>query len=321
MAEKKEKQYEDENGYYIWRTVRGKPVKIYKEKSIYESIVMSNLQKSLQKEIEATKIRNAEYVAEKVKKAGFVFSNGNNIAGLTNNKAQTNVDLLNKGADKLIDMSNKFPLRCVKPSVFRVDWTQYLGYVSYNYRGYEEQNMTVSRFKYSKQEKEIISESGWAHHWSFISCYDKEADDLVDCPSPSNKMNCSDEDIPIYTFIHEYGHLLEHDIFIERIRKTVPEFGKASAGLDSDSVKKMIQSQSRKIKNEIIKIFKTDKGLIEEYGKAYEWKHYMSFYGQSKPEEFFAELFAGSYLAQDNRYGNDNRLIKAFRIWLKKERG
>lgn len=312
MTEKKQQQYEDENGYYVWRTVHGHPVKIYKEKSIYESIVMSNLQKSMQKELDAAKERNARHIADKITK---IFKTSNHFHIQT-----ANIDLINKGVDHIAEMNKKYPLKCLKPREFDIMLTKYLGYVTYSWDNFEAQDMVISKTKYSKSEKEIIDESAWAHEWHIMTHhYDKTTDSFIDCPYPTNKMDCKKEDVPIYTFIHEYGHLLEHDIVIERCRKDDPNFGRL--GKDAYETEKKVKSLCRKIKNEILKIYKKDKSLEEEFGQVYDYEHYISIYGTTNPSEFFAELFVGSYLAQDNDFGNNNRLIRAFRIWLEKERG
>jgi hypothetical protein len=100
------------------------------------------------------------------------------------------------------------------------------------------------------------------------------------------------------TITHEYGHAVELSIIDDRFKKRGIAAG--------DVTNEMLNNEFRTIKNEITTMFK-EKYPDESYIQ------YVSGYGRTGAEEFFAEAFAGA------NGGMPNKLESCIDEWIKKE--
>lgn len=325
MTEKKQQQYEDENGYYVWRTVHGHPVKIYKEKSIYESIVMSNLQKSMQKELKAAEKRNWEYVADKISKMGI-----DNIVHPQVMK-RMDVNYLNHLLDRYSEMEKKYPLSYAKTNSIRFTPLEYLTC-----------DMSMSAYSCAPCFQELEINVGTNNNAKQVI---KSFNDLF-----NKKEFMPADQYENYNITHEFGHLLEDDIVLRRVEKEYPgiiekmkkwyvavsnynllinskdrykpdyrskieslaeEIKKLDAELSE--AKTFNKKQYRIIYNEINDIYSKEFAKAVQENKVTE-DDYISNYGKSLNTEFFAECFANLNCGKPNLYG------KALKIWLEEQK-
>ena len=156
--------------------------------------------------------------------------------------------------------------------------------------------------------------------------YGKSVDSLIDIERREQRiggsMPCSEDMLKYYSITHEYGHMIEDtiiirrypvadaDAFVAKRKEQWERFGIWSNEKEKESrdlhFARYVNSSMSDIRQELISIAKSidPKATI---------KRDMSTYGQSKPEEFFAEAFANAYCGLPNVFG------KAMMKWLAKE--
>ena len=125
-------------------------------------------------------------------------------------------------------------------------------------------------------------------------------------------MPCLEENLPIYTVTHEYGHIFENKVINSRVDMDVFEqeykakmLEKNGAKKAKDFLKKEETKQAKTIWQEITQIAKEENPdfLVSKN---------ISEYGKTNYFEAFAETFANS------QCGSPNELGKAMNIWLER---
>lgn len=106
---------------------------------------------------------------------------------------------------------------------------------------------------------------------------------------------CDDKNLQVYTITHEYGHFLQDVIIKKRLEKKGED-----PNIHTNKIK-----ESKKIWQEILQINK------EKYKSNNE---FISNYGYTNPNEFFAEAFAESQLSS-----NQSTLAKSTIVLLERE--
>ena len=156
--------------------------------------------------------------------------------------------------------------------------------------------------------------------------YGKSVESLVDVEKREQRlgasMPCSVDSLKYYSITHEYGHMVENTAIIRRysptgadefVAKRKEQWERLGIWTDEKEQEarhlhfaRFVNSSVSDIRQELIAIAKgiDPKATI---------KRDMSTYGQSKPEEFFAEAFANAYCGSPNVFG------KAMLKWLAKE--
>jgi hypothetical protein len=124
-------------------------------------------------------------------------------------------------------------------------------------------------------------------------------------------MPCADDNLIIYTVTHEYGHILEQSISIQRtdydkLKENVSKLVSPSASQIRDVYKKAEKDCAKDIWNELIDI-------AHSKNPNFSIKDNLSEYGRTNHYEAFAEAFANSQLGKPNELGD------AMNEWLKKE--
>lgn len=129
------------------------------------------------------------------------------------------------------------------------------------------------------------------------------------------KMPASEEKVASYTISHEFGHFIQNILFKKIKEKNPDEWEKIREKAFSKSTNSAVLKVIRSWYNNQAKIMKKDIILmankLDSNINLKNYKEYISEYGESSPEEFFAECFANL------ECGNPNILGKAIENYLK----
>ena len=148
-----------------------------------------------------------------------------------------------------------------------------------------------------------------------VGRYYKNYDTIIEEERKSQKsffsMPALEENWSIYTVTHEYGHILENYILVQRtnydeLKDTVAAMVKPSAQQSRDVYKTAEKKGAKDIYDEIVAIAK-------EKNPDFSLKDNLSEYGHTNHFEAFAEIFANSQLGEPNELG------LAMQEWLEKE--
>lgn len=148
-----------------------------------------------------------------------------------------------------------------------------------------------------------------------VGRYYKNYDTIIEEERKSQKsffsMPALEENWSIYTVTHEYGHILENYILVQRtnydeLKDTVAAMVRPSAQQSRDVYKKAEKKGAKDIYDEIVAIAK-------EKNPDFSLKDNLSEYGHTNHFEAFAEIFANSQLGEPNELG------LAMQEWLEKE--
>ena len=125
-------------------------------------------------------------------------------------------------------------------------------------------------------------------------------------------MPCLDENLPIYSITHEYGHILENKVIQSRVDMDVFEQAYRAKMLENNGTKKARDFREKEETKQAKTIWKEIAQIAKEENPDFLISQNISGYGKTNYLEAFAETFANS------QCGSPNELGKAMNIWLER---
>ena len=156
-------------------------------------------------------------------------------------------------------------------------------------------------------------------HQSMSLCgnsYGRGYDYLVskerDFVSTNWSMPCLEENLPIYTVTHEYGHIFENKVINSRVDMDVFEQAYRAKMLEKNGAKKAKDFLKKEETKQAKTIWQEITQIAKEENQDFLVSKNISEYGKTNYFEAFAETFANS------QCGAPNALGKAMNMWLER---
>lgn len=125
-------------------------------------------------------------------------------------------------------------------------------------------------------------------------------------------MPCLEENLPIYTVTHEYGHIFENKVINSRVDMDVFEQAYKAKRLEKNGAKKAKDFLKKEETKQAKTIWQEITQIAKEENPDFLVSKNISKYGKTNYFEAFAETFANS------QCGSPNALGKAMNIWLER---